>query len=108
MRPDNRYNRGKTLGDLMRAKPKEKPAAPPPNVVNLMDALRRSLEAGDGKGKPSAKPAPAKPAARPIRTSREHTMAIEPFGKILHQPRHRATGHVKPSRSSCCQTSRTP
>jgi DNA end-binding protein Ku len=44
--------------------PKEKPAAPPPNVVNLMDALRRSIEAGGGKEKPAAKPAPAKAAPR--------------------------------------------
>jgi DNA end-binding protein Ku len=47
--------------------PKEKPSAPPPNVVNLMDALRRSIEAGNGKGKAAEKPAPAKAAARPRR-----------------------------------------
>jgi hypothetical protein len=47
--------------------PKEKPSAPPPNVVNLMDALRRSFEAGSGKGKPADKPAPAKSTARPRR-----------------------------------------
>ena len=52
--------------------PKEKPAARPANVVNLMDALRRSVEsnsAGSGKGKASkskrAEPAP--PAAKPKR-----------------------------------------
>jgi DNA end-binding protein Ku len=33
--------------------PKEKPAARPANVVNLMDALRRSIEAGDEKAKPA-------------------------------------------------------
>ena len=32
--------------------PKEKVSARPANVVNLMDALRRSIEAGDGKAKP--------------------------------------------------------
>jgi DNA end-binding protein Ku len=32
---------------------KEKPAARPTNVVNLMDALRRSIEEGDGKAKPA-------------------------------------------------------
>ena len=32
--------------------PKEKPAARPANVVNLMDALRRSIEVGGGKAKP--------------------------------------------------------
>jgi DNA end-binding protein Ku len=47
--------------------PKERPTAPPPNVVNLMDALRRSIEAGNGKGKPADKPAPAKSTARPRR-----------------------------------------
>ena len=36
--------------------PKEKPAARPANVVNLMDALRKSIEVGGGKAKP-AKPA---------------------------------------------------
>src|SRR5215813_2627007 len=49
--------------------PKEKPAARPANVVNLMDALRRSVESECGKGK-SAKAPPAKkaePAARPKR-----------------------------------------
>jgi DNA end-binding protein Ku len=46
--------------------PKEKPSAPPPNVVNLMDALRRSIEAGGGKEK-EAKPIPAKAATRPKR-----------------------------------------
>jgi DNA end-binding protein Ku len=32
---------------------KEKPAARPTNVVNLMDALRRSIEEGGGKAKPA-------------------------------------------------------
>jgi DNA end-binding protein Ku len=31
--------------------PKERPAARPANVVNLMDALRRSIEEGGGKAK---------------------------------------------------------
>jgi len=46
---------------------KEKPAARPTNVVNLMDALRRSIEEGGGKAKPKGgkrtsedAPAPAK------------------------------------------------
>src|SRR4029079_16868665 len=33
--------------------PTEKAPARPANVVNLMDALRRSIEAGDGKAKPA-------------------------------------------------------
>ncbi len=41
--------------------PKEKHAPRPANVVNLMDALRRSVEGETGKGK-GAKPAPAKKA----------------------------------------------
>ncbi len=40
----------------------EKAPARPANVVNLMDALRRSVE-GDGASKRKAKPAPAKRAA---------------------------------------------
>jgi len=32
---------------------KEKPAARPTNVINLMDALRRSIEEGGGKAKPT-------------------------------------------------------
>jgi non-homologous end joining protein Ku len=47
--------------------PKEKPSAPPPNVIKLMDALRLSIEAGNGQGKPGAKREPAKLAARPRR-----------------------------------------
>ena len=44
---------------------KEKPAARPTNVVNLMDALRRSIEDGGGKAKPkggkrTSEDAPAK------------------------------------------------
>jgi DNA end-binding protein Ku len=41
---------------------KEKPAARPANVVNLMDALRRSIEVGSGKAKPE-KPAGKRAAA---------------------------------------------
>jgi non-homologous end joining protein Ku len=37
--------------------PKEKPAARPGNVVNLMDALRRSIEDTGGKEKPPKAPA---------------------------------------------------
>jgi len=36
--------------------PKEKPAARPANVVNLMDALRRSIETGGGEPPKAAKP----------------------------------------------------
>ena len=36
--------------------PKEKPTARPANVVNLMDALRRSIEAGGGEVPKTAKP----------------------------------------------------
>ena len=36
--------------------PKEKPAARPANVVNLMDALRRSIEAGGEESPKAAKP----------------------------------------------------
>src|SRR5262245_11140473 len=50
--------------------PTEKPAARPANVVNLMDALRRSIETGPGKEKP-AKAAPAKKAEAPARPKRK-------------------------------------
>jgi len=50
--------------------PKERPAARPANVVNLMDALRRSIETGPGKEKP-AKAAPAKKAEAPARPKRK-------------------------------------
>jgi DNA end-binding protein Ku len=43
--------------------PKEKAAARPANVVNLMDALRRSIEDSGGKAKPAK--APSKRAAEP-------------------------------------------
>jgi DNA end-binding protein Ku len=43
--------------------PKEKAAARPANVVNLMDALRRSIEAGGEKAKPAK--AASKRAAEP-------------------------------------------
>jgi DNA end-binding protein Ku len=36
--------------------PKEKTAARPANVVNLMDALRRSIAESEGKGKPAKTP----------------------------------------------------
>jgi DNA end-binding protein Ku len=48
--------------------PKEKPAARPGNVVNLMDALKRSIAGVGGKGKP-ARAGPAKKEA-PARTKR--------------------------------------
>ena len=47
--------------------PKERPASRPANVVNLMEALRRSIDEG-GKGKakaePKRAPAPKRAAAR--------------------------------------------
>ena len=49
--------------------PKEKPAARPANVVNLMDALRRSIEDSGGKGK-AAKPAAKRAAAEAARRRR--------------------------------------
>jgi len=45
--------------------PKEKPAARPTNVVNLMDALRRSLEAGAGEKSKTPKPSAKRTAAEP-------------------------------------------
>ena len=52
--------------------PKEKHAPRPANVVNLMDALRRSVEGETSKGK-GAKPAPAKKttAEPPARAKRK-------------------------------------
>jgi len=52
--------------------PKEKAPARPANVVNLMDALRRSVEGETGKGK-TAKAAPPKkaPAEAPARAKRK-------------------------------------
>ena len=49
--------------------PKEKAAARPANVVNLMDALRRSVESEGGKGK-GAKPAKKAAADVPARAKR--------------------------------------
>ena len=57
---EDRYEQA--MIELIRSKqaglpaPKEKPAARPANVVNLMDALRRSIDAGGSKTK-SAKSA---------------------------------------------------
>jgi DNA end-binding protein Ku len=62
---EDRYEQA--MIELIRSKqaglpaPKEKPAARPANVVNLMDALRRSIDAGSGK--PKAAKSPAKRAA---------------------------------------------
>jgi DNA end-binding protein Ku len=49
--------------------PKDKPAARPANVVNLMDALRRSIE--DKGGKEKAGKAPAKRAAEPKKRAKK-------------------------------------
>jgi DNA end-binding protein Ku len=43
--------------------PKEKPASRPANVVNLMEALRRSIEQKGGKEKPEKAPAKKAEAA---------------------------------------------
>jgi DNA end-binding protein Ku len=62
---EDRYEQA--MIELIRSKqaglpaPKEKPSARPANVVNLMEALRRSVEGSGGKGKTSA---PKKAAAR--------------------------------------------
>src|SRR5205807_9260564 len=51
--------------------PKEKPAARPANVVNLMDALRRSIEGSGGKEKPAKAPAKkVEASARPKRKAK--------------------------------------
>jgi len=49
--------------------PKEKPAARPANVVSLMDALKRSIEADGGKGK-AAKAPSKRPAAEATPTKK--------------------------------------
>jgi DNA end-binding protein Ku len=52
--------------------PTEKSPARPTNVVNLMDALRRSIEEGSGKAKPAkaGKRAPAEAAPAKKRTKK--------------------------------------
>ena len=70
---EDRYEQA--MIELIRSKqaglpaPKERPAARPANVVNLMDALRRSVESEGGKGK-SAKAAKKAPAEAPARGKR--------------------------------------
>jgi DNA end-binding protein Ku len=65
---EDRYEQA--MIELIRSKqaglpaPKEKPAARPANVVNLMDALRRSVESEGGKGK-STKASKKAPAEAP-------------------------------------------
>jgi DNA end-binding protein Ku len=69
---EDRYEQA--MIELIRSKqaglpaPKEKPSARPANVVNLMEALRRSVEGTGDKGK--AAKAPAKKAEAPARQKR--------------------------------------
>jgi DNA end-binding protein Ku len=74
---EDRYEQA--MIELIRSKqaglpaPKEKPAARPANVVNLMDALRRSIGEGGGKGKvvkPAAKRASSESATAKKRTKK--------------------------------------
>jgi DNA end-binding protein Ku len=56
--------------------PQERSSAPPSNVVNLMDALRRSI--ADAGGRPArAAPAPAKKGRKRIEGQREMLLPIE-------------------------------
>jgi DNA end-binding protein Ku len=50
--------------------PKEKKSAPAANVVNLMDALRRSIDDKGGKAKPAKATKKEEAAARPKRKAR--------------------------------------
>jgi DNA end-binding protein Ku len=52
--------------------PTEKPSVPPPNIVNLMEALRRSIDARDPEGRLPAKSPPAKAPPRPKRKATRH------------------------------------
>jgi DNA end-binding protein Ku len=54
--------------------PKEKPAARPANVVNLMDALRRSIDNTSGKGK-AAKTAAKRAASEPAAPAKKRKKA---------------------------------
>jgi DNA end-binding protein Ku len=76
---EDRYEQA--MIELIRSKqagmpgPKEKSVARPANVVNLMDALRRSIEDTGGKGKskskdPASKKATPDPVARPKRKAK--------------------------------------
>jgi DNA end-binding protein Ku len=68
---EDRYEQA--MIELIRSKqaglpaPKEKPAARPANVVNLMDALRKSIEAGGGKAKPAKAAKRAAPDEAPAK-----------------------------------------
>jgi DNA end-binding protein Ku len=72
---EDRYEQA--MIELIRSKqaglpaPKEKPTARPANVVNLMEALRRSVEGTGGKGKTTKAPAKkAEASSRPKRKAR--------------------------------------
>jgi DNA end-binding protein Ku len=69
--------------DLLKSKqagmpvPKDRPAAPPSNVINLMDALRRSI--ADEKGAGGAK---ASPKAKKVTASKQEAMRNAPQFKL--------------------------
>jgi DNA end-binding protein Ku len=72
---EDRYEQA--MIELIRSKqaglpaPKEKPSARPANVVNLMEALRRSVEGSGGKSKTAKAPAKkSEAAARPKRRAK--------------------------------------
>ena len=73
---EDRYEQA--MIELIRSKqagmpaPKEKPAARPANVVNLMEALRRRVEGSGGKAKvaPKATAKKAEAASRPKRRAK--------------------------------------
>jgi DNA end-binding protein Ku len=67
--------------------PKEKPAARPANVVNLMHALRRSIDAGGGKTKVAKPPAKRPAEAAPVTNRRMHWIGCKASMSSLAPPR---------------------
>jgi DNA end-binding protein Ku len=86
--------------------PKEKPEAPAGNVINLMDALRRSL--AEGKKAPAREPAkePGKPAARKRAAATKDEEARRapqfkfPIKGGKDQPAKRAAAPAAPTKST--------